>query len=421
MQNRIRRNLLGLYSLHAINIGTPLVTVPFLARRLGPETWGLLVFAQAFAAIVALPVEYGFAFSGTRKVAHHRDAPDDLAKIASGVLGSKLVLAILAGAVAVAVRPFIPMLYDHASLFWPALLWASGQAFSMAWLFQGLERVSALACIEGGFKLAAAAALLLFVRNAQDVVMAVWIQAGAASASALVGGLYVHREISFRIPSRRLISQTLRWGGGMLLYRATESGYGLGAPFLLGVLADARSVGYFAGADKIIRTLAGLLDPLNRALFPRIVRASRSGTESAAPVARRGALFILPISMAMSVGVAIAAPWIVRLLLGANFTAATATLRILAVLPVAIACKNILGVQWMVPLGLDRRFNAIMLLAAGLHLALAVLLAPRYGHLGMAAAVVSTELVIPLSMFVTLRMARLDPFQDSLLREGLVP
>jgi PST family polysaccharide transporter len=206
----------------------------------------------------------------------------------------------------------------------------------------------------------------------------------------------------------------------MLLFRASESGYGFGAPFLLGLFAESRSVGYFAGADKIVRTLAGLLDPLNRAVFPKIVQAHRIGS-GAGPVARRAALVILPAAMAMSVGVALGAPWCVRLLLGPGFAGAVSTLRMLAVLPTVIACKNILGVQWMVPLGLDRRLNAIMLLAAAFHLALTVTLASRFGHLGMAAAVVATEILIPLSMFSTLRAARQDPFQDSLLREGLVP
>ena len=45
----IVRNALSLYGVQAAEMLLPLITVPFLARVLLPEGWGLVVFAQSFS------------------------------------------------------------------------------------------------------------------------------------------------------------------------------------------------------------------------------------------------------------------------------------------------------------------------------------------------------------------------------------
>jgi PST family polysaccharide transporter len=63
----------------------------------------------------------------------------------------------------------------------------------------------------------------------------------------------------------------------------------------------------------------------------------------------------------------------------------------------------------MVPLGLDRQFNRVILAGGALNLVLAVLFAPRFAQLGMAAAVVATEVFVVLSLYLTLRRRKLSP------------
>jgi PST family polysaccharide transporter len=59
--------------------------------------------------------------------------------------------------------------------------------------------------------------------------------------------------------------------------------------------------------------------------------------------------------------------------------------------------------QWMLPLGMDYAFNAIILAAGGVNVVLAIVLAPRYAHLGMAAAVAISEILVTTMMYLWLR------------------
>ena len=105
------------------------------------------------------------------------------------------------------------------------------------------------------------------------------------------------------------------------------------------------------------------------------------------------------------------APFLVRTVLGEEYIPATAVLRVFALLPPLIALSAALGIQWMLPLRLERLFNAITLGGGLLNLGLALVLAPLYAHVGMACAVVAAELFVTIGMYTVLRWRGLDPLR----------
>lgn len=48
LRGRTAQNLLALYGVQFANYLLPLLTLPYLARVLGPESWGALAVAQSF-------------------------------------------------------------------------------------------------------------------------------------------------------------------------------------------------------------------------------------------------------------------------------------------------------------------------------------------------------------------------------------
>lgn len=111
-------------------------------------------------------------------------------------------------------------------------------------------------------------------------------------------------------------------------------------------------------------------------------------------------------------------PFLVRMVLGGEFAAAVPILRILALLPPLIALSNVFGIQWMLPLGMDRAFNTIIVLAGLINLGLAVVFAPLFGGVGMAWAVVSAEIFVTGGIYILLRLRKLDPMSYSAKAQG---
>ena len=57
-------NVLALSAVQACRKTLPLLTLPYLARVLGPDGWGQLTFFQSFAACVTVVIEFGFGLWG---------------------------------------------------------------------------------------------------------------------------------------------------------------------------------------------------------------------------------------------------------------------------------------------------------------------------------------------------------------------
>ncbi len=403
------QNILSLYGVQVASYLVPLVTIPYLARVLGATGWGLVAFAQAFGGYLSLGVEYGFVYSGTREVARHRDSMDKMADVLAGVQGAKLALLVPAVAVALAAGHWVPVFRAHPDLFWAAVFWATAQAFSMLWYFQGLEQMRLVAMLDVSSKALATVGIFILVRTSGDEWKVLALQGAAAFLSMLVASVLAYRRVRFRLPSPRLAWESLRMGWSMFLFRGGVSLYTVGNAFILGLFASPALVGYYAGAEKISRAVLGLLTPVTQSLFPRLSHLVEHARERAARLARLGVILMGVGGAVLGLAVFLLAPVAVRVILGAGYGPSVAVLRILALLPPLIALSNVLGIQWMVPLGMDRSFNTIIMLGGVLNMLLAFLLASRFTAIGMAAAVVTAEAFVTVAMYAHLRWRKLDP------------
>ena len=403
-------------ALSAAQIGTylfPLVTVPYLARVLGVAGWGLVAFAQAFGAYLSLFVEYGFALSATREIARHRENDETLAEITAGVLGAKGVLAAGTIAVALVARWCVPIFESHPDLLWAATFWALAQGFSVLWFFQGFEQMKLVAALDFFAKALATAGIFIFVRAPADGWKVLALQALGASVAVIVGSCVIYSRVRFQVPRWASVCSAVRMGWSMFLFRGSVSLYTAGNAFILGLFVSPVWVGYYAGAEKISKAFVSLLNPVSQTIFPRISHLVQSAKAKAAHLARISFIVMGTGGVLMGAAIALLAPLLVRLILGHSYAPAVPVLRILAFLPPLIALSNVFGIQWMLPLGMDRPFNTIIVTAGAINIGLAVALAPAYRALGMAWSVVCAETFVTAGIYIMLRWHRADPLAYS--------
>ena len=403
------QNVIALYGVHFANYLFPLITVPYLARVLGPKGWGLVAFAQAFGQYLALVVEYGFNLSATRQVARSRDSVEQRAELIAGILGAKAFLASLALGLVLVVSHRVPSFREHPKVLWAGVFWALAMAFNLMWYFQGLERMRLVATLDVGAKALSLVGILLWVRNPEDGWKMLALMGMTSLLSTLAALTLAYREVPVRLPSWVRVWEALRLGWTMFLFRSAVSLYTVGNAFILGLFASPQIVGYYAGAEKISKAFLGLLGPISQALYSRLSHLVQHSRAEAARLVRVGMGVMGLGGMLMGLTVFTLAPILVRILLGEGYEPAVPVVRVLSLLPLLIALSNVLGIQWMLPLGLDRLFNAIILGAGLVNLTLAVLLAPRFAHLGMAWAVVVSETFVILAMYFLLWRRALDP------------
>jgi len=418
LDRSLARNVASLYGVQFANYLLPLITIPYLTRVLGVATWGLVAFAQAFGAYAGVGIEYGFHLSATRAVARGRDSQGDLANLVAGVMGAKVMLAAGAVLLALLVESLIPLFRAHPAFLWAAVFWAVAQSFSMLWYYQGFERMRLVAVLDVVGKAVATAGIFILIHHPDDGWKVLVLQGGGSLLSVVVATALVYREVPFRLPCWRLVRDTLRMGWSMFLFQGSMSLYGAGNAFILGLFASPAAVGIYAGAEKLARALMGLLGPLHQSIYPRISNLVHHNRPAANRLARSSMFLMSSVGAVLSLAAFLAAPWAVPFILGTDFGASVPVLEIMAALPLLDALGTMFGVLWMVPLGMDRQFNRVVLAGGVLNLVLAVCFAPRFAQLGMAAALVATEVFVVFTLYVTLRRRKLSPFAASAIDQA---
>jgi PST family polysaccharide transporter len=393
--------MLALFSVQVFRKLMPVITMPYLARVLGATGWGTVAFVQGFATCLILLVEFGFYISGTREVARWRESREKLGEICSGVLGAQILLALTVAAAVIAVHPWIPILRDDSRLMWSGLFYGIAEGMNPAWYFLGLERMRTVAILEITCKTVAAVGMFTFVRTPADAWIVLTLMGLAPLLSTLSGMFLIFRSIPFRLPSKNLIIESLHRGWPMFLFRSAAMMYTMGNAFILGLFAAPAVVGYFAAAEKISRAVFGLFDPVRESLYPRLSHLVRKSPAQAKRLARWGVAITGSGGLLLGVLVFVFAPLLVRALLGGGFQPAINVLRILALLPPLIAVTQSMGYQWLLPHGRERTVNRIIIGAGLLNVTLAVFLAPRFAHIGMALAVVCSEVFVATRMLYT--------------------
>ena len=409
LHSGLLESIVSLYGIQICTYALPLITIPYLARVLGPAGWGLTSLAQAFGLYIAVLVEYGFNYSATRETARYRDDPERLSALVSGVLGAKAVLGLLVVPFALVARLFVPALSHDPRLFWAGVLFGSGMGFSMMWYFQGFERMRLVASIDIVTRALATAGIFLWVHTPQDGWKVPALYGALFWLSELVTLMLIWRELPFRAPSRAAVIDALRTGWSMFLFRTSTVLYAAGNTFVLGFFAPPQMVGFYAGAEKINKSANGLLGPLPQALYPRLSYLLHRTRGEASELFRFSFVAMTAGGALLGLVMLVFAPLLVRLLLGPGYEPAVPALRIMAALPLLVALNSVMGVQWMIPLSMERQLNWIVVLAGLVNLGAAVLLAPALAHVGMAVAVVTAELFITIAIFYVLRKRRLDP------------
>ena len=404
----------AVYGIHFANQALPLVTVPYLSRTLGPAGWGLVAMAQAFGMYGNLIVDYGFVYSATRQLAT-ASGDREVEEIIAGVSGAKILLSLTALLATSAAYICVPLFHDHPILLWTAVASEIVKALLPVYYFYGIQRVAIASLLDISARTVAAVGIFLLIHQPSDAWKVFALNGATAAATLVIGHALILKRYALRWPRISDGWIMLRQGWAMFLFRSAHSIYTLGNAFILGLFASPQAVGYYAGAEKISTAAVGLLAPLTTVLYPRAASIVKKSLAKGAKVTRLTLYVVGTGSIVLGLILWFGAPLIVRIILGHNFAQSAGVLQILSLRAPMTAWTNILGFQWLLVLGMERQFQKITLAALLLNTLLAMLLAPKFSYQGMAWAVVASQTVAAVGIFLVLERRRLNPFSRRLL------
>jgi|TARA_R110001606_G_scaffold398228_2_gene576765 PST family polysaccharide transporter len=403
---RLLTNIFSLGMLQGVNYILPLLTLPYLARVLGPEYFGLLAFSTAAISYFMLITDYGFNLSATQQISIHRDNKDKINEIFSSVMTIKIVLMVISFIIMSVLVLNIERFSQYWAVYFITFGTVIGQVIFPVWLFQGMERMKYITYLNISAKFFFTICIFIFVQEREDYLIVPLLTSLGFLVSGVFSLFLVRKKffVQFKWQSMAVIKKQLSEGFHIFLSSISISFYTISTTFFLGVFTSNAIVAQFATVDKVVQAAKGLYAPVSQAIYPLIGKKLHVDKLS-------GLNFIRKITWLAGTGMFfvstllfVLADPIVSLLLGDQYQESTLLLKIMAFVPFFVTLSNIYGIQTMLNLGYKKEFNCIIGVVAFFGVSLSLFLVPKYEGVGTAVTLFVVETFVALSMYLYLKM-----------------
>ncbi|KND59842.1 Membrane protein involved in the export of O-antigen, teichoic acid lipoteichoic acid [Candidatus Burkholderia verschuerenii] len=415
-----RKNFTILMTLQVSTYVAPLLTLPWLARVLGPNEYGRLSFALAFTAYFITLTNFSFSLTATPRVSINRDDRAMRSRVFWETMAAQSVLAVAGFLFLLALTFAVPHLAENRALLLTGFGMAVGAMLIPTWYFQGIEDLGPISILVFAGRALSVPAMYLFVRHRDDVYHAMLVNAlvPLLSGIAICAYLYFKRELDFVPVSLKTALHRLKEGWSVFMATSLVEIYASSNIVLLTFISGNVAAGYFAAGDKLIRAALGMLQPLKTAAYPRVSFLMHHAREDAFAFLRK--MFVLQGSIVAFISVCIffGAPLAVKLLYGPQFEPTIDVLHWMAFVPLMSGLSDLFGVQTMLPLGLKTAFSRVLIASAVLNFGLLAVLAKLFGEQGAAATVLVVEASIAAAMAFTLHLEGVPLLKRSITTES---
>ncbi len=389
---RIGRNALAKIVGETASRGGGFLFYFLLARWLGPEVFGRYSFAFAYATLFAVLVDLGTNVIITREIARR---PEQLAQVAPRVNGLKVASTALFLAVLAASLPLSLRGREAAGLILAVgtLVAATLVLDSLGAIMSGLERmeVEALSRALNRVGLLAGAAGGFWATHTLAGTVAGLLIGMAASLGAayfLLMRLGAPAAVCWDGPwNRALLAQSLPLGVSWVFWNVYDN---QDVVLLAYMGLPTPTVGHFAASMKLVDALRGVPVLITGAVFPLLSTGAAKDRDRFARLAAFLLKALFSAALPIAVGAWALAPAVVRWVYGPGFEPAADALRVAGWAVVGIFLNHAL-INLLVALDLQRLTIAGAAAAAVVNLAGLLILAPRFGLSGAAAALVISE------------------------------
>lgn len=403
------RNIVSMLIWQGGNYLVPLVTLPYLSRVLGVDTFGHVAFAYAVVAYFVMITEWGFSLSSSRLISRNADDRAEVTRIFWNTLNAKLMIGGVSLIVLYSVAALVPDLRAIFPLILAASLAVIANMITVNWCLQGLERLDFFAAGSLIGKVATVPLILLLVKGPEDAWLSITLQTGGLVFSGLLSVILLARMKVIGPWARSFAGAIGQITGGwyVFLSSAAVNLYTTTNLVILGALTTPAGVGQYSGADRLKTAAQGVISPVSNAIYPRVSRLMQNDHRDAYPFLRKLLLIQGCVTFLISLMLFLLAPWLIELILGADFLPATPIMRWLAWLPFLIGLGNVLGLQVLLQTGHQALFSRIIISAVPISLCIIFPAVMAWGPIGAAIASVATETYVTAAMAIA--AARTNP------------
>ena len=378
-------NSAWLIVLQVFNTIVPLLTLPYITRVLGTSNYGVFSLALNWVTYFQVIVEYGFGFTGARKVSVHGD--DGLQELYSRIITARILL--LCGTffamniLSVALHASSAQYVSMNILFLIIL----GVAFQLTWLFQGKQDMKLIAIINAVSRLFSVLMVFALVHSENHLYLYCICYAITFLLSAALGILLARKKYGLKVRLCKIADaiSEIKDGWYLFISQAMSKIFsGIGTT-VLGAVATPSIVGIYSAIYKIPYIMVLFFSPISQALYPHI---------SVPSFALAGLAIIL------------LRDHLILIAFGKNYLEYSAIIIPLVLWMLFSVINNFIGIQFLVASGNQKLYSRAFTIGSLITVGMNILLGGVLGIYGVSFAAPIGEMSLTILLYFSVKKAK---------------
>lgn len=370
----------------------PLITAPYVSRIIGAHGIGINTATNSTIQYFILLGSIGIGLYGNREIAYLRSNKQAMSEAFWEIQILKMVMVTISYGAFLVYLTFCPV-YKEYMLIQSINLIAA--AVDISWLYMGLEDFKKTVLRNTMVKLASAAMIFMFVKDANDT----WIYIFVLAISVLGGNLtlwpYVKKtlvKVDFKkLHPFRHFKPTI----ALFIPQIAIQVYLVLNKTMLWAMVNSDVAGFYDRSDTLVRLVLTLVTATGTVMLPHVANAFHEGKEETVNNLTADSFdFVSCISIPMFAGLAAIGQKLAPLFFGPQFKPVGMAVCLEAVVIVLIGWSNVIGQQYLLPTNKIKIYTGSVVSGAIVNLILNLPFIYLWGLHGAVFATICSEIVV---------------------------
>ena len=339
----MKKNFFYNFLLTGSNLLLPLLTFPYLSRVLGANGLGICNFITSYGQNYIIIAALGLPIYGIREIAKVGNDQHKRSKIFFELLSLHLIVTtILLITYIISIFYYDELLeYKNIALLGGFLIFFN--VFSVDWLFNGINNFKYITIRSLLIRFSSVLAIFLLVRKKDDYYIYFLINTITVFLTVLMDIYYARKFVNKpSVLSLAGVFSHAKPISVLGIYMVLTSIYSVLPLTLLGFFSTKASVGYFAGANKIVRLTISFFSSLTLVMIPKINQLSdNENREEYIELIDKSLNFAVTFGLPISIGMMFLAEPLILILSGDNFQNSVPVIRIMSPIVFIVALAQV--------------------------------------------------------------------------------
>lgn len=329
MKSNVIKNTMMLYGMSIAKIVFPLLTLPYLTRVLSVESYGVVSYVKAVMQYMQLVVDFGFMLSGTKDIVNAKNDHEKLEKEVGNILLARVLLAAAAFVALLGMTAVIPLLRTNIGYTLLAFVTVFLSVFLFDYFFRGIEKMQVITLRFVTMRGIATALTFVFVHSDKDILFVPLLDAVGSLVAVILVFVELKKE-NIKIHFSGVSTAWKKLKNSFVYFASNMATTAFGAlnTLLIGAFLPAAEVAYWSVCMQLIGAVQTMYTPITDGIYPEMIK-----TKSWKFIKRLLMIF-MPIVFAGSAFSIAVAPYVLQIVGGEQYVAATSLFR--ALVPVLI-------------------------------------------------------------------------------------